>query len=191
MRYDILWIMKLANSSLVVSFIMLIPLVISLICVLCLLYDPPEVAPEDYYGPIDHALIRFKQFYGHHVFCYREVDKLMYLKYRISTSDWKVCLHNFLRFYFTALQRQKALILSLWSPCDGFWCKTVNWSLLFKSKSHDRTLVAHYNWLGNFCLFAWDPGCPISSQWVWGINWLITVGCRSGTLVSLWVFNNL
>ena len=71
-RYEIIWIVKLANASLVVSFIMLIPLLISLICVLCLLYDPPEVPAEDYYGPIDHALQRFRGFYGQHVLCYMD-----------------------------------------------------------------------------------------------------------------------
>ena len=50
---------------------MLIPLLAALVCVLCLLYDPPEVAPEDYYGPVDHMLLRFKAFYGLHIFWYR------------------------------------------------------------------------------------------------------------------------
>ena len=77
-RYDIIWITKLVNAAQVVSFIMLIPLLVSMICVLCLLYDPPECPPEDYYGPIDHALQRFRRFYGQHVCCYRVFGFVLY-----------------------------------------------------------------------------------------------------------------
>ena len=58
-------------ASLIVSCIMLAPLLGSLICVMCLLNDPPEAPPEDYYGPIDHGLQRFKRFYGRHIVWYR------------------------------------------------------------------------------------------------------------------------
>ena len=62
---------RLSMASLIVSCIMLAPLLGSLICVMCLLNDPPEAPPEDYYGPIDHGLQRFKRFYGRHIVWYR------------------------------------------------------------------------------------------------------------------------
>ena len=66
------WIfLRLSMASLIVSCIMLAPLLGSLICVMCLLNDPPEAPPEDYYGPIDHGLQRFKRFYGRHIVWYR------------------------------------------------------------------------------------------------------------------------
>ena len=35
------------------------------------MYDPPEAAEEDFYGPVDHAIIRFKKCFGLHTYCYR------------------------------------------------------------------------------------------------------------------------
>ena len=43
----------------------------SYICVICLMYDPPEAAEEDFYGPVDHAIIRFKKCFGLHTCCYK------------------------------------------------------------------------------------------------------------------------
>ena len=82
---------------------MLAPLLGSLICVMCLLNDPPEAPPEDYYGPIDHGLQRFKRFYGRHIVWYRVSWLLIFIlgvwafRKRLEKSDSRLG-HSILRY---------------------------------------------------------------------------------------------
>ena len=71
-------------GSMVVSCLLLIPLLSSYICIICLIYDPPDANEEDFYGPVDHAINRFKKCFGLHVYCYRNGIKIIDVKILIQ-----------------------------------------------------------------------------------------------------------
>ena len=48
----------------------------SYICVICLMYDPPDAPEEDFYGPVDHAINRFRKCFGLHVCAYRNISQV-------------------------------------------------------------------------------------------------------------------
>ena len=62
---------RFARYSLIISCLSLIPLAIIYIGMLLLLNDRLNVSEDDYYGPVDHALIKFQKCFGRNICCYR------------------------------------------------------------------------------------------------------------------------
>ena len=68
---DTFIIERFARYSLLISCLFLIPLAFIYIGILLLLNDRLNVSVDDYYGPVDHALIKFQRCFGRNICCYR------------------------------------------------------------------------------------------------------------------------
>ncbi|CBY07671.1 unnamed protein product [Oikopleura dioica] len=68
---DTFIIERFARYSLLISCLFLIPLAFIYAGISLLLNDRLNVSEDDYYGPVDHALIKFQRCFGRNICCYR------------------------------------------------------------------------------------------------------------------------